>query len=77
MDALARPGQQRGGLSHEVHAAKDNVGGVHIGNAAGQLQRVAHNVAMAHHGVILVMVPHDAELRPELLFDGGNGPVGS
>ena len=73
MHLLTGLGQQGGGFSHEKDAAEDNMLGRDVRYAAGQFQRVAGNVAVTHHGVILVVVAHDAESGAEPGFEGGDG----
>jgi hypothetical protein len=73
MYRLSFPGKQGGGFSHEIHAAQDDVRRVNVRHAAGKFQRVAGNVAMGDNRVVLVMMPHDAEIPSQFLSDGVNG----
>lgn len=70
MHALAGFCQQGGGFPHKIDAAKNNVGRVNAGNAAGKLQRISGDVAVAHHVIILVVVPHYTQIRAKLFFQG-------
>ena len=69
-DLLAGSGKQACGFGHEEHAAEDDVAGFDIGDAAGQLKGVAHDVHMLHHFVGLIMMAEDDEVGAVLLADG-------
>ena len=72
---LAGLGQQGGRFAHEIDAAKDNVFGRHRGHPAGQFQRIAGDVAVTHHSVILVVVPHNTEACAQTLLEARDGGV--
>ena len=72
IDGLPRLGQERGGFAHKIDTAKNNEIRVNLGHAPGQLQRIARDVAVLHHGVILVVVAHDAEFVAQLSLDSLN-----
>ncbi len=73
MHGLPWFGQQGRGLAHEKNPAEDNVFRVHARHAAGQLQRVAGDVAVGRHRVALIMVAHDAEPLTQLCFQRRHG----
>ena len=71
--ALTGFGKQSGRFAHKIHTAKNDVGRLDAGNAPGQLERIAGDVAVAHDGVVLVVVAHDAQIRAQLLFQACDG----
>ena len=73
MHALAGFGKQSGRFTHKVHTAKNDVGRLDAGNAPGKLKRITGDVAVAHDGIVLVVVAHNAQIRAQLFFQGCDG----
>ena len=68
-DGLLGPGEQVGGLGHEVHAAEDDRLGVGLRlRRVGELERVAHEVGVGDDLVALVEVPEDDDAVAEGLL---------
>ncbi len=62
---LAFAGEQGGGFRHEVDAAENDEIGIDAGNAPGEFEGVAADVAVPDGFFLFVMVPHDGQPAAE------------